>query len=190
MDAKKYSLRILGLTACLSSHAEPTVAIVQSNGNGRHVLYSKEKISPNDTVHFQYSKDGEPSCCAVVSGKSLRPLSVEAIARDVKASRPLHRYRFTSRAISDPMPFIGIAVTGNRTKVAAHGATGLRATRGSATAELDLCTSQEGVHVVQTTAQKLEQHLYLYLAYDIDQPTCDNDGLPRTSSAALGKHPR
>jgi hypothetical protein len=147
-------------------------AIVKLNEGGPNYLYSAQKISQGDTVYFQIPKDDQPSCCGQISAKAATLAALDPDATDYSSDRTLYRYRINVTGVSTTLPFLGIAVIGNKMSVKQDGTSRIIARQGNTTTDLHLCTSQEGVHVVTQSAGKQESHLYIYLGYDIENPTC------------------
>lgn len=173
MDINRYLLAVLGCFAMgAPANAGVKAAIVKLNEGGPNYLYSAQKISSGDTVHFQLPKDDQPSCCGQKSGKAVHLLVAEPDAVDYATERPLYRYRLDVTGISTSMPFLGIAVIGNKVSVEQDDVWNILARQGGTTTDLFLCTSREGVHVISQSAGKRESHLYIYLGYDIENPTC------------------
>lgn len=77
------------------------------------------------------------------------------------------------------MPFVGIAVIGSNPAIHAYDDRSIKIKDGNALVTLALCTSQEGIHVVNRIDGKSPKHFYMPLGYDLENPTCDEDGLPR-----------
>jgi hypothetical protein len=173
MGIRRYFMAMLGSFA-LAGNAQAGVkaAIVKLNEGGPNYLYSAQKISPGDTVHFQRPKDDQPSCCGRSHWKAATLLPSEPDAVEYDSDRELYRYRLSVTGISTTLPFLGIAVIGNKVDVEQDGAWRLKARQAGTKADLLLCTSQEGVHVVSRRDGKADSHLYLYLGYDIENPTC------------------
>lgn len=179
MMAAQRHLVVLLSTLTLSGYAYAAMnaAIVRLDGQGSNVLYTAQPIGPGDTVHFQFPKNDEPTCCRQASGKAATLLTPDPDATDYISDRKLYRYRLAVTGISTSLPFLGIAVIGDKISVAQDGGTRIKARSQTDTTELLLCTSQEGVHLVGRSGEKIASHLYLYLGYDIDNPTCTPEQL-------------
>lgn len=173
MDTRRFLVAALGALA-LADHANAGVnaAIIKLNEGGPNYLYTAQKISPGDIIHFQFPEDDNPVCCAQSRGSVLTLQSSDPDAVDYVSNRKLYRYRLPTHDMSFALPFIGIAVIGNNLSVAQSGDWQLKSRTGASVTELQLCTSQEGVHVVSRSDGKEISHLYLYLGYDIENPTC------------------
>lgn len=177
MDIKRQLfLALASWRFAAQSPAQVTAAIVKLDGDGPHYLYSAKKLARGDNIHLQFPTDGQPACCLniVPGAASLLPSDPDAV--EFNTSRPLHRYRLTLKGVSAPLPFIGLAVIGRSASVTADGHWRLKTTAGASATELSLCTSPEGVHVHSRSGAKAQDHLYLYLGYDLDNPTCDQFG--------------
>lgn len=177
MDIKRHMLLAFASWAiACQSHAQVTAAIVRLDGDGPHYLYSVKKLSRADKIHFQFPMDGQPTCCRSIAAGAVTLLPSDPDAVDFTTSRALYRYRLSLKEVSAPLPFIGLAAIGLNTSIAANGHWRLNARTGSSSTDLSLCTSREGVHVQRKSGEKTQDHLYLYLGYDLDNPTCDQYG--------------
>jgi hypothetical protein len=176
MDIKRYLAVTVGSLALAGpATAGVKAAIVKLNEGGPSYLYSDQKISPGDTVHFQFPKDDQPSCCGRSDWKAAALLTADPDAVDYASDRPLYRYRIGITGVSTTLPFLGIAVIGNKLSVQQAHAGHIEVRQNGAATDLRFCTSQEGVHLISRSAGKQERHLYIYLAYDIENPTCAAD---------------
>jgi hypothetical protein len=173
MDIERYFVLMLaGFAMAGNAQAGVKAAIVRLNEDGASYLYSAQKISPGETVHFQLPKNDRPSCCGRSHWKAVSLLPSEPDAVEYHSDRALYRYRLPVTGLSTSLPFLGIAVIGNKVDVEQDGAWRVKARQAGTKTDLMLCTSQEGVHVLSRRDGKAESHLYLYLGYDIENPTC------------------
>jgi hypothetical protein len=173
MDARRYLVAALSTLALAgTANAGVNAAIIKLNERGPHYVYSAQKIHAGDTIRFQFPQDDQPACCRQSSGKAATLLASDPDAVDFSSERKLYRYRLVDTGISTSWPFLGIAVIGDNVSVEQDGPLQVKTHRGATTSNVLLCTSQEGVHLVSRAAGKVESHLYLYLGYDIESPTC------------------
>lgn len=173
MGTKRLLVAALGtLTLTTWAHAGVNPAIVRLDEAGPNYLYSAQKITPGDTIYFQFPKGDDSACCRQGKGKAAILLGPDPDAVDYASDSKLYRYRLSITGISTSLPFLGIAVIGNKLSVEQDGSSRVKARAGANTTDLLLCTSQEGVHLVSQSNGKQESHLYLYLGYDIENPTC------------------
>lgn len=179
MDAKRHVILLLAtFSVSTQAHAQVTAAIVKLNGSGAHFLYTPKKLSSGDKVVLQFPKNDQPACCASIDWKTATLLSSDPDAVELNLSRPLFRYRFSAKGVTAPMPFVGLAAVGT-TAIQADGPWRMKTLGAKTSTDLALCTSQEGVHVQSRSAGKIQNHLYLYLGYDLENPSCDKDGTLR-----------
>jgi hypothetical protein len=174
MDIKR--LAVVAACACAlaaNTNAAVNLAIVKLNDEGHSYLYTASKISTGDIVYFQFPKNDNPACCKLEDGKTATLAAPDSDAVDFDSNRTLYRYKLVSKDVSSELPFLGIAVIGKDLRVTPTGTWRLKAQSASETLDLILCTSAEGVHVTSQSGGKALSHLYLYLGYDIDNPTCD-----------------
>jgi len=177
MDIKRHAFLVLASwgIAC-QLHAQTTAAIVKLDGDGPHYLYSIKKLSSGDKIHLQFPTDGQPACCRNISPGAATLLPSDPDAVDFTTSRALYRYRLSLKEVSAPLPFIGIAAIGRNANITVNGHWRLTTHTDTSSTDLSLCTSTEGVHVQSKSSVKTQDHLYLYLGYDLDNPTCDQYG--------------
>lgn len=177
MNTKRRLSVLLSLALSGYAHAGMHAAVIRFDEKRPTYLYTAQAISPAETVYFQFPKNDAPTCCRQASGKTATLLTPDPDATDTTSDRKLYRYRLAVTGISTSLPFLGIAVIGSKVSVEQDGGTRIEARSGMHTNELLLCTSQEGVHLVSRSGDKKESHLYLYLGYDIDNPTCTPEQL-------------
>lgn len=178
MDTKRIFLALLG-TIVLSSNAIAAIdaAIVKLNDDGKNYIYTATKISAGDTIYFQFPKNNyEPDCCKRITWQATKLMRSDSDAIDNRNGSKLFQYQISVAGISGDMPFVGIAVIGKSLVVTPRGKWRLKARAGSDTEDLQLCTSQEGVHVQGEADDRRQSDLYLYLGYDIENPTCPISG--------------
>jgi hypothetical protein len=175
MSAKQYLFVALTTSAHLATaFAGVNIAVVKLNDDGRNYIYSAKKISPGDSVYFQYPKDGKPTCCAKKGWKSATRVAPDPDAVSYDTNHKLYRYDLVAPGMTSSLPFLGIAAIGKNLTVAPAGVWQVNVGKGVGSTGLKLCTSQEGVHVMSQADGKSQSHLYLYLGYDIENPTCES----------------
>lgn len=173
MENNSYLFAFATSVLAASAIAGTNPGIVKLNDEAGSYLYSASKIKPGDTIYFQYQIAGKVVCCASGSWKSATLVAADPNATDYKSGRQLYRYRLASSPQGkDGLPFVGMAVFGKHVTARAVSPSQLAFGPGAASAGLSLCTSQEGVHVVGEDGGAIYAHLYLNLAYDIENPTC------------------
>jgi hypothetical protein len=173
MDTNKHLFAALIFVAlALPARAEVSVGIVRLNDEGGSYLYSSRKIAAGETVYFQFAKEGTPACCQHTAARAARPVTPDDAAVDYDADTRLYRYRLALKSEPDALPFIGAAAIGKALRVKEAGPWTMRVHQPGGVAELRLCTSREGVHVTREGKGGKRRHIYLYLGYDIENPTC------------------
>lgn len=173
MDTKRHILAAFALSVLqTSAYGGVNAAIVKLNDDGRHFIYAANKINQGDTIYFQFPKKGHAACCSQASWKAVGILAADPDAVDYTSDRQLYRYRLRASGFEDALPFVGIAAIGRNLAVAADGEWRVTASSGAAKSRLALCTSQEGIHVTSQAEGTNASDLYLYLGYDIENPTC------------------
>jgi hypothetical protein len=174
MDIER--LAVVAFCSCAlaaNTNAAVNLAIVKLNDEGHNYLYTPSKINAGDIVYFQFPKSDNPTCCKHEDGQMATLATPDSDAVDFDSNRTLYRYKLVSTGVSSELPFLGIAVIGKDLTVTPTGTWRLKAQSASDTHDLILCTSTEGVHLTSQSGGKALSHLYLYLGYDIDNPTCD-----------------
>lgn len=160
--------------AVFDAGAAASTGVVRLNHRGGDLLYSASRISPADEIQFQFpDADGNPACCMKGTVQSAEPLPGDPGAVDDLTGRELLRYRLVHPALPSGLPFIGIAATGRNVRMEQSAATRVETAGDGNEAEVMLCTSQEGVHVISRAHAKVLSHLYIYEEYGIENPTCD-----------------
>lgn len=154
------------------AQAQASAAIVRLDGNGPHILYSARELGVGDQVYLQFPKDGRPACCARIDWQTARPSTADPDAVLLGTQRPLYRYRFMSRKIKAPLPFIGLAAVGGTPRVRAAGAWRIEARQGTISTDFTLCVTERGVQVESQGRGQAPTALYLHLGYDLGYPPC------------------
>jgi len=164
-------------SAVTLAQAQVSAALVRLDGNGPHYLYSAKQLGSDDKVYLQYPKHGKPVCCARLDWRTARPAPGDPDAVELGTSRLLYRYRFMSRSIKAPLPFIGLAAVAGNANVSAAGAWRIEAVAGKTATDFTLCTTAKGVHVHSQAPGQAATHLYLHLGYDLEYPPCPGKAL-------------
>lgn len=167
----------LWLAFCASACAAPSpaeFAIVRMNAKGELRLYASTPLKREDSIWVQVAgpDDDTTICCRRIKASALRSLEEDgAIAVDKVTENPLHSYIGVMPKDWRHTAFVGIATMGQQLRVVGEGSrldvTDTAGTRVS----MDLCTSREGVHLLPAPSGK-GPHLYLWLGYDIEEPSC------------------
>jgi|GEM_PF-1263317 len=170
-------LLFLWLALCASACAAPGAAdfaIVRMNAKGELRLYSSAPLKRDATIWTQVAGPGDSTlCCRRLKVSELQPAQEDGvIAIDKATDQALISHLGTMPKDWPHTAFIGIAAIGAQLRVRGHG-TRLDVTDAQGSMiSADLCTSREGVHVVNPSAPAMGPRLYLWLGYDIEEPTC------------------
>ncbi len=163
----------LSASACAAT-AEAGFAIVKLDGSGEALLVAASPIPTGSTIALEYpGADQRPRCC-----KRLRAADLVAIdAAEVLASDELRAiaprvYKAKVPPAWSDMPFIGVGAVGVDIRTQSRGGRFELTDRRGARRAASLCTSAEGVHLMETEQGRLRTHLYLSLGYEIESPTC------------------
>lgn len=172
MDIKHIFVILVLCTANLCSAA--TTGIVSMNIGGEIRLYSIQKLSPNDSVQFQYlNKTGATRCCIRRIGNSFEMIEPDSVALDALSDKPLFRYRLKQQPKSiGAAPFLGVAVIGESMKIQQTVTQSLNVKLIGRTLTVRSCTSQEGFHVIGEEGGKVVSDLYYGFDYQVEKPTC------------------
>ena len=160
-------LLFLWLALCASACAAPGAAdfaVVRMNTKGELRLYSSAPLKRDATSWTQVAGPGDSTLCC-------RRLKVSEV-QPAQEDEALISHLGTMPKDWPHTAFIGIAAIGAQLRVRGHG-TRLDVTDAQGSMiSADLCTSREGVHVVNPSAPAMGPRLYLWLGYDIEEPTC------------------
>ncbi|WP_092944068.1 hypothetical protein [Roseateles sp. YR242] len=167
------ALALASVSGVSMSATSPDFAIIKVTNKGQLILISAAKLDPRHVVQLQFPdpKHGT-QCCQQLKASQFK-LSEE----DIVASNELtdsEAFTYESRAPSNwpKGPFIGMAAVGDFKHVRSQDyLIEGRAPDGSPM-KATVCTSSEGVHLHATQGDRLQTHLYLWLGYDIADPTC------------------
>lgn len=163
----------LSASACAAT-AGADFAIVKLDGSGEALLVAASPIAPGATVALEYpGADQRPRCCHRLRAAELVAVdSAEVFASDELFATAPRVYKAKVPSAWADMPFIGMAAVGSDIRPQSRaGRFELTDSRG-ATRAASLCTSAEGVHLMETEQGRLRTHLYLSLGYEIESPTC------------------
>ncbi|QPF74766.1 hypothetical protein G8A07_18795 [Roseateles sp. DAIF2] len=167
---------LLWAAACAGASAAE-YGILKMDGEGKALLITAKRPDPSATLLVQYpDAESRPVCCKHLRAADLVPVGKgEAVAiNKLSGVEPL-LYRVPVPREWTDMPFIGIAAWGQPSRVR-NGRDGqLEASdRHGGKSRASLCTSSEGVHLLEPASGRKRQktHLYLWLGYEIESPTC------------------
>lgn len=184
MHRHRLPILVLSLwTFAAPAPAQVAPALVRLDGNGPHYLYSARQLVDGDQVYLQYPKGAKPICCARLDGNTARRAPSDPDAIDLGTSRPLYRYRFMSRSIRAPLPFIGLAAVGRGARARTAGAWRIELRSGETVTDFTLCVTPQGVQVERQAPRQRPTRLYLHLGYDLEYPPCPGN-VPAPGDAA------
>jgi hypothetical protein len=153
-------------------------AIVQMDGAGHGYMITTNRLNRKDSVHLQHpTADGKVGCCKHLLARDFQEAEPDTVlATDEAGGQPVLVYRMRVPRPWYEMPFIGMAVVGQgmTTRPAGQGqGNELEAVdRSGRVRRAGLCTSQEGVHLIEREGRAERTHLYLSVGHEIEAPTC------------------
>jgi hypothetical protein len=165
------SLLLIGVSAVA---AEVRHGIVKLDGAGHALLVVAEPLAAGQVVYFQYPNARQHALCCkqlVDSDFSVTEGS-ELSATNEKTGESPVIYKARIPRLWAEIPFVGGAVIGRRLQVKDTKGQLVVTTRQGHAIRSEMCTSQEGVHVIGKTDSVETTHLYLGLGYDIEHPSC------------------
>jgi hypothetical protein len=152
--------------------------IVQVDGAAHGYLITTNRLKRKDSVHLQHpTADGKVGCCKHLLARDFEEAEPGTVlATDEAGGQPVLVYRMRVPRPWYEMPFIGMAVVGQgmTTRPAGQGqGNELEAVdRSGRVRRAGLCTSQEGVHLIEREGRAERTHLYLSVGHEIEAPTC------------------
>ena len=151
-------------------------AITEVADNKTLILITAQKLDPHGVIQLQFpDEQWNTQCCQRLKASQFKPIRKKTLASNALTKGRAFVYETRLPARWQSGPFIGIAAIGpfevtdsQAQLLAGHALQGpsLKAT---------LCTSSEGVHLQARRGEELQTHLYLWLGYDIADPTCKSD---------------
>ena len=168
-----HHLFFAALIATGSAVASEIPAIFIVDANERASIYAMQKFRPNEIISFQYpNANGDAACCKYIRLSKLAVKPTDDRFSEASSDKTGFRYAFRQRfKTMNRMPFVGMAVAAERSRVSQIRARTLLIHGGKKTFEINLCTSQEGVHVISRHANSPFSDLYYSLGYDVE-PSC------------------
>lgn len=160
-------------SAVCQSAPYPEFAITQVSDEGRLLLITATKLDPNSVVQLQYSapKSGV-ACCQRLKASQFKPSKAEVVTGNELTDGEgfVYEARVPSHWFRDP--FIGMAAVGAFKHARSQDDLLEGTAMDNKPVRAALCTSSEGVHLQATRGHQVQTHLYLWLGYDIADPTC------------------
>lgn len=158
--------------ACIAA-PQTAFGIASMDGDRHLTLISAFEIDPATTVQLQFpDQHSRPQCCKRLRASQLSLSKEKLIATNKLTGEPAFVYQGEVPAEWADMPFIGAAAFGNVRSVKSRSdllqVSDSKGNRFSA----KLCTSTEGVHLTELQKNNVVAHLYLWLGYEVESPTC------------------
>lgn len=171
--------KLLTLLACvlLSGAAlasEVRFAIIKLDGAGHGLLITDMPLASGAFVHIQYPTAQQgAACCKRLSAEEFSNAPAEGLLAtdEVGGTRPVV-YRVRVPKLWSEVPFIGVAAIGKSMKTRNAGSQLVSVDKRGRMRQAGICTSQEGVHLLEKVGLTERTHLYLSLGYDVEAPTC------------------
>lgn len=171
--------KVISFFACLLVSASALAsdvryAIIQLDGAGHGVLVTDVPIASGASVSIQYPREKRgTACCKRLAAADFSKASDDgSLATDeVGGTQPLI-YRVRIPKAWSEAPFIGVAVVGDglRTRNVRRQLESID--KRGRVRRAGICTSQEGVHLLEKVGSAERTHLYLSLGYEVEFPSC------------------
>ncbi len=130
------------------------------------------------SIQFPGEKHGT-ACCKRLAAADFSKASVDGLLAtdEVGGTQPL-AYRVRLPKAWSESPFVGAAVVGDGIRTRnVRGQLESTDKRGRVR-RAGICTSQEGVHLLEKVGSEERTHLYLSLGYEVESPTCRCEVFP------------
>ncbi len=168
------AVALAGSSAACMSGTSPDFAITEVNGEGRLLLITATKLDPQSIVQLQFpDRQSGTQCCQRLKARQFKLSREEVVTSNKLTDGEAFIYEARIPSSWPSGPFIGMAVVGDFK----HSRSQNQLLEGSAPnaphLKATLCTSSEGVHLQARRGEQLQTHLYLWLGYDIADPTCN-----------------
>ena len=172
MDINYFVGPALLLAAKICSAA--TAGIISINADREVNLFLPRRLTSDEHVVFQYPDErGMARCCFQSAGRHFVLRESEPHASDMLTAAPLARYRLGTPLKSEVgTPFFGIAVVGARMKVRQVADRSLVVRSAHHRIMIRSCTSEEGLHVIDSEGTNVLSDLYFGFEYQLEHPTC------------------
>lgn len=174
MGAKVLALWLCAMCTDPALALDTRYAIVQMDGSGHGHLVTAVPFAHGDAVLIQYlTPNGGSACCKrlTASDFTLVP-SEELLATNEVSGERVVVYRVRVPRLWYTAPFIGVAAVGKNVRARNSGTELESVVRHQGTRRAGLCTSEEGVHLIERAGASERTHLYLSLGYAIESPSC------------------
>jgi len=174
MDIKFLLPSILLLVAAYASGSEVQHGIIKLDGAGHAILVVADPLVAGQTVYFQYpDAKQQPVCCQrLMTGEFTKIDGTNALATNEVTGNPPVIYSARIPKLWAEMPFVGAATIGRGLRTMGVKGQLAAKTRQGQTSRIGICTSQEGVHLINGKGAAEATHLYLGLGYDVEHPSC------------------
>lgn len=174
MGINLISFLLCSMVVGAAAASDVRYAIIQMDGAGHGYLVTNAPLAQDESVHIQSPSAyrGIECCKRLVAGDFTESPSEELLATDEVGGKQMLIYRVRVPRLWYEMPFIGIAAVGKvmKTRNAGFELELVNSSKGIRRAKL--CTSQEGIHLIERVGASERTHLYLSLGYAIESPTC------------------
>lgn len=143
------------------------------DGDGNALLIVDRPVPATATIHLQFADpQSQPRCCKQLRGSDLQASTEDVVATNkLTDAKPLV-YRAKVPGDWAELPFIGVAAFGDTGSVKGDPTSLMVTGRDGVRVRADLCVSREGVHLTEKQGGKVATHLYLWLGYEVESPTC------------------
>jgi hypothetical protein len=174
MDIKFLLPSLLLLVAAYASASEVQHGIIKLDGAGHAILIVADPMVAGQTVYFQYpGAKHQPVCCKRLAANEFVKADGAGLlaTNEVTGNSPVI-YSARLPKMWAEMPFVGAATIGQSLRTLGIKGQLVAKTKQGQTSRVEICTSQEGVHLIDKNGKTEVTHLYLGLGYDVEHPSC------------------
>ena len=174
MGTKFFAFLACLIVTGVAAASDVRFAIVQLDGAGHGVLIADAPLAKGASVDIQYptARHGA-ACCKRLSVADFNASPSESLlATDEVGGTQPRVYRVRVPKLWSDAPFIGVAAIGQGMKTRNAGSRLVSVEMSGHVRRAGLCTSQEGVHLIERAGPVERTHLYLAVGYAIESPSC------------------
>ncbi len=167
------ALALASISSASMSATTPDFAIIKATNKGKLILISATKLDPRHIVQLQFPDSTHGTqCCQRLKASQFKLSEEDIVASNELTDSDAFTYESRTPANWPKGPFIGMAAMGDFKLLRSQDYLIEGRAPDSSHMKATVCTSSEGIHLHATQGDRLQTHLYLWLGYDIADPTC------------------
>jgi hypothetical protein len=174
MGAKQGAFWLTLFLAGAATASELRFGIIQLDGAGHGVLIADAPLPKGASVDIQYpGAKHSAACCKRLTAADFNQAPADGVlATDEVGGKLPFVYRVRVPKRWSEAPFLGVAAIGKGFKTRNAGRQLASVSTRGAMGRAGICTSQEGVHLLEKVGATERTHLYLSLGYEVEAPSC------------------